>query len=335
MSLLFVDQFCPKAYDYTDLEEGSMGGTEATMLRVAEGLARSYGVSVLQHNREEEKYQKDVYFITMNSPMVPPDTIVLMRTAAHAPIYKSLYPEAKVYVWMHDLCGEVYKEELTELETVDGIIYVSNFHKTQFEQTLKGFKYDIKLPQGHVIYNIVDRYEANNEPFEHNPNQLIFASSPHKGLKEVLHKFKKLRGTAEGKNLQLGLLNPGYIDMEEIEEKDGVKVFGVKSHKELNTILRSSALLFYPQTVFPETFGLVLAEANAVYTQVVAHNFGAAREVLTDSSQAFDCTNDKKVIEKTLETLNRRDIQRLGPKKEFMVEEVLKSWEALLGQNIG
>lgn len=310
-----------------------MGGTEATMLRVAKGLARSHGVCVLQHNREEEKYQDDVYFINLNSIMAPPTVIVLMRTALHAPIYKSLYPEAKVYVWMHDLCGDVYKEELTELETVDGIIYVSNFHKTQFEQALKGLKFNIKLPPGHVIYNIVERYPEKLEPVTQNPNQLIFASSPHKGIQEVIKKFKKLRNTEEGKNLELGLLNPGYIEMEEVEEKDGVRVFGVKSHRELNTILKESSLLFYPQTVFPETFGLILAEANAVYLPVVAHAFGAAREVLTDPTQAFDCSNDKKVIEKALETLSRRDIQRLGPKKEFFEEEVLKSWEALLGQD--
>lgn len=332
MNILFVDVFCPKPYDYNDLENNSMGGTEATMLRVAQKLALIHTVHVLQHNREEEKFDENVYFITLDSMFVKPDVIVLMRTAQHAFVYGTLFPDAKILVWMHDLCSEPYKEELDQLEVVHGIIYVSEFHKRQFEQMLKSYRLCIKLPKGHIIYNIVDRHEKEYVTGEHIRNRLLFASSPHKGLEQVMDKFKKLRQTSEGKDLELGILNPGYIELENIEERDGIKVYGTKSHKEFVDVLAKSALLFYPQTMFPETFGLVMAEANATYTFVVAHNFGAAREVLTDPKQAFDCSDDIRVIDKTLETLNRRDIQILGPKKEFMAVNVIEKWKELLNE---
>jgi glycosyltransferase involved in cell wall biosynthesis len=330
MNILFTDQFTPKPYDYTDLEHGSMGGTEATLLRVAKGLAREHGVRILQHNREEEKEESGVHFVTVETMMPSPDIIVMMRSAQHAPIYRAIYPNARHYAWMHDLCAESYKDELEQLQILDGIIYVSEFHKRQFEQALKGFDINVKLPPGHVIYNIVDR-ETSKDPGQVNHDRLLFASSPHKGLTQVLELFKKVR--KQRPELELGVLNPGYIELQKIEEKDGVRVYGVKTHREFMSILSLSKMLFYPQTVFPETFGLVLAEANAVYTSVVAHNFGAAREVLTDPSQAFDCSDANRVVMKTIETLERRDIQRLGPKKEFFESEVLEQWRKLLGQH--
>jgi glycosyltransferase involved in cell wall biosynthesis len=42
----------------------------------------------------------------------------------------------------------------------------------------------------------------------------------------------------------------------------------------------SALCVFMPNFVLPETFGLVFAEANAVGTPVLAHDCGAAREVL-------------------------------------------------------
>ena len=47
---------------------------------------------------------------------------------------------------------------------------------------------------------------------------------------------------------------------------------------------RSALCVFMPNFLMPETFGLVFAEANAVGTPVLAHDCGAAREVLHQSN---------------------------------------------------
>ncbi len=52
--------------------------------------------------------------------------------------------------------------------------------------------------------------------------------------------------------------------------------------------IRESLCVFYPQTQRCETFGLVYAESNAVGTPVLAHDFGAAREVLSSPDQLIN-----------------------------------------------
>lgn len=324
MRILIVDSVTPKPYDFSTLALEGLGGTEATVLRVARGLGAKHSVMLLQHNREQEGPQFHVDFITMDSKIAKPDVIIHLRTAAHVPVYKGIFPEARQLVWMHDLAVEGYKQELQELLDAE-LVCVSNFHAVQFENTIKGFDYKAK-PKIHTIYNIVETYgDKLNESF--NPKRLLFASSPHKGLSEVIDKFKMLRSKTE-QDLELGILNPGYIELEQIEEKDGIKVYGTKTHRELHKLLVNSALLFYPQTVFPETFGLVLAESHALSVPVICHDFGAAKEVLTDKSQAVDCTNNKKIVTQFQELMNKGSTT--GPREEFSEASVIKAWEALL-----
>lgn len=49
--------------------------------------------------------------------------------------------------------------------------------------------------------------------------------------------------------------------------------------------MQESLCTFYPNCVYPETFGLVLAESNAVETPVLTHCIGAAPEVFGDPRQ--------------------------------------------------
>jgi hypothetical protein len=52
--ILFVDVTCPRPYDGNTLETEPQGGSESTLTRVAEALARQGDVvRVAQHNRDE------------------------------------------------------------------------------------------------------------------------------------------------------------------------------------------------------------------------------------------------------------------------------------------
>jgi glycosyltransferase involved in cell wall biosynthesis len=61
---------------------------------------------------------------------------------------------------------------------------------------------------------------------------------------------------------------------------------------------------FCPNFEYPETFGLVLAESNAVGTPVIAHRIGAAAEVIGDPRQLLDTPK--------LATLAYRACRRVG-----------------------
>ena len=70
---------------------------------------------------------------------------------------------------------------------------------------------------------------------------------------------------------------------------DGAVAVGTLRHADLIARMRRALCLFYPQSTFAETFGLVMAEANAVETPVLVQaGLGANDEVVPDSAQRID-----------------------------------------------
>lgn len=55
MKIVFIDPKCPKPYDSEVLAARGLGGTEATVVRIARGLSARHTVWVLQHNRTERR----------------------------------------------------------------------------------------------------------------------------------------------------------------------------------------------------------------------------------------------------------------------------------------
>lgn len=86
MRVLFIDPCCPKPYDPQVLATESLGGTEATVIRVAEGLAsKDHVVVVKQHNRTDE-YQGagNVYYRAFGEPLAETPTHVIVLRAPQA-----------------------------------------------------------------------------------------------------------------------------------------------------------------------------------------------------------------------------------------------------------
>lgn len=60
--------------------------------------------------------------------------------------------------------------------------------------------------------------------------------------------------------------------------------------------MRSALCLFYPQTSFAESFGLVIAEANAVGTPALLHaGLGANEEFASSTEQCVDGSDPEAV----------------------------------------
>ena len=91
--------------------------------------------------------------------------------------------------------------------------------------------------------------------------------------------------------------------------------------------LATSSVLLYPQRVWPETFGLVLAEAAAVGTPTLAYDFGAAREVMPLENPPYRC----KTTEEWLTALDNVLKLKLTPYNKYTIEKIAKQWETYLG----
>ncbi len=112
--------------------------------------------------------------------------------------------------------------------------------------------------------------------------QLVFFSSPNKGLAFALDAFGALRRALPDLRLVVG--NPGY-KADALAALPGVEFLGPQPQSVIHAQVRRSLCTFHPNFRIPETFGLIYAESHALGTPVLTHDFGAAREIVADPRQ--------------------------------------------------
>src|SRR6184192_3286942 len=89
-SVLFYDPLCRQPYDTRTLHACALGGTEATLTRVADAL----DAFVIQHNRAEDwgRYRRPQRISRITHVIVNRDSRALPLVARH-------YPGARTYLW--------------------------------------------------------------------------------------------------------------------------------------------------------------------------------------------------------------------------------------------
>lgn len=327
--IIFYDPVCPKPYSPPDLVEDVLGGTEATVIRVAEALAAEHNVCVMQHNRTQytpykAEYRVDPFTQSYGMNVPTPDHVVVLRDPVALLDKRKQYPNATLHLWLHDLPDAAFVAAAHIIpETRAKVICVSDFHKSVVMSAMR--QGGVSSASVSYIYNPVD-LGGVTDVTGYDENKLIFFSSPHKGLKRALELFAMVHRVDP--RMRLVVANPGYLALPPIDQ-DGVTVIGPRPHKEVLEEVASSLCVFYPNAVFPETFGLVFAEANALGTPVLTHSIGSAREVLYHPSELIDTNNYKAVVDRVLawKSGNRPKVKG---KVEFTLPEVIKKWNRIL-----
>ena len=130
------------------------------------------------------------------------------------------------------------------------------------------------------------------------PDKLAFFSSPHKGLEWTVRVFDAPRRA--NPRFRLFVANPGYYQAHCLRGLSGVVDLGCLAHREALRHVREALAVLLLNHTYPETFGLVLAEANAVGVPVLTHSLGAAPEVLDDPAQFVDARDVGSVVTKLM-----------------------------------
>lgn len=339
MKLVFIDPKCPTPYDGQVLLNRGLGGTEATVVRIAQALSRHHEVTVIQHNR------KEAFAENASLEYLPSDRVLkAVKDADHVVFIQKAQnisqiagnTKARLWLWLHNyLKDEVPFFWQDHLRYRLGIICVSQTHA---QHTLRHMR---SLPmywaslswlgRGGVCYlhNPIDDSLQPDPSIERDPFKLVFFSSPYKGIEHVLAMFRA--AYERDSRLKLYVADPGYIRNFDAATLDapGIIKLGSLPQREVLRHVRESMCVFYPQRKRPETFGLVYAEANAVGTPVLAHDFGAAREVLCDSNPPIDASRPEQVLRTLAEWINSGAPQTTR-RAEFSLTEVARQWEQFL-----
>lgn len=341
-NILLLDPDCPSEYNHRSLEQKPMGGTEATIIRVTGELAaRGHRVVLAQGAREQAAAganrleYKPFSLQGLRYLMKEPHAVILLNTPKLLKKARRAFPEARLYLWMHCFPGKRRRKMINKYAVAANaqIITVSGTLRQHVYNSLKRYPdygrhshTNGRLAPVQTIYNPVgEALQPNGKKVD--PAKLVFFSSPHKGLDQVLAAFAAVQ--KEFPQLRLCLANPGYWPMPKNLPHNAVEDLGSLLHADVIEHVREAFCVFYPQSRFKETFGLVFAEANAVGTPVITHDLGAAREVLTNKDQLVDVTDTKEVVER-LRSWIEKGRPEVKLSEHFRLSQVVNSWEALL-----
>jgi glycosyltransferase involved in cell wall biosynthesis len=282
MQIVIFDPVTPAPYSLSRAQAKPLGGTEATVVRIAEAM----DAIVVQHNRidNEGRYR--------NPAACPePTHLVVLREAQAALEIAKRYPDARKILWLHDLAatsmdrGKKLLKYAPQLAAQGfTLVCVSDFHAQQVRENFLSLPSE-QRPRVTRVYNPVDVSAASEQTLPFDPNKLVFFSSPHKGLEYATIIFSQLR--SKNPDLRLYIANPGYL-ADAAKAQPGVINLGIVPHHIILEHVKSALCTFYPNYVYPETFGLALAESNALGTPVLTHGIGAAVEVLNGDRQIID-----------------------------------------------
>jgi len=317
--ILFYDCASPFSYDSQTLNTRAIGGTEATVIRVAEALSTIHDITVAQAYRSEKDKNHGhltmVRYVPLEYPVLHDyDVLICVR---------KIDERCKNFKGQTFVLCQNFDEDILEigsfLKNTNGtLISVSNHLMRLNKELIPGIKHT-------CIYNpIDDDLIKDNTP--RNKNKLVFFSSPHKGFFDTLYAFGLMRTIIP--ELTLYYSNPGYIHWPH-QTPDNAINLGQLPFTEIIKHVREAFCVFYINRIFPETFGLIYAEANAVGTPVLAHDFGAAREILHPNNPVIDCNNLLQVRDTFLQWyFERSPIVEVVEK--FKISNVMKHWIDLI-----
>lgn len=332
-SILFVDSTYPSEYDFTSLSTQGLGGTESSLLHTAKILQNNgLSVSILQHCRQRETVQQGVRLLTLETVFENQfEHVVILRKFPRLQEYQKHFPKAKFYLWLHTYKAREYALKRCLPTRPFTVICNSKTHAKQLQKMLnqgllgRFISLFRKPTPVTYCYNPVPDYGKTINKPKKKINQLIFISAPNKGLNQVLTQFQKL--SQNQPDLTLLIANPEYRKTDQTAQHN-VHYIGSLPKPELLQKIAESLCIFYPQDSFAETFGFVYAEANAVGTPVLAHDIGAAKEILHPQNPLINVQNFQQIQQ----TINhwQQSPPHITHRQQFDESNVFKQWQKTL-----
>lgn len=327
MNILIFDGVCPKSYDLNTFKVEALGGTEATVLRVAERFSLLHNVTVCQHNRRSDlDYSPSLRFTRMESYTDKPDVVICLREPGYIKDLREHFPDAKMYLWAHDLPSAKFAEYALSLHNTNTtVVAVSNWHREVIEDAFTQAGHP-RVALVKYIYNPIDD-TLGPITRSYDPFKLCFISSPHKGLERTVDAVRVLR--MRDARYQLHIANPGYFNDANIEWPGFIN-HGQLTHPELMRMVSDAVGVLHCNNVFPETFGIVHAEANALGVPFLTDFNNGASQELTDHPQELIDVNNTEAICARIQAWSegRRPIVRANPM--FRLSRVVDEWYSLI-----
>jgi len=350
--VVFYDDLALAPYSAATLDVASngIGGAEASVARVAIKLSEAHQVTVAQRRRHHSEGSDLLRWIPLaeaRDELARAHAIVVVRKPRHMITARRFNKDAPVFLWYHDwnmpvrsvtplklrLQSQLRADAHVALHNLTGVtgVGVSRVHAQNIREhlsearTVRSLAANVRVD---FVYNpIPDELVSSDGSYD--PTKLVFVSAPWKGLDMVLEAFQEVRRAMP--DMRLYVACPAYAAGDAAPTgrvAENVTFLGNLSRAGVMEELRSALCIFYPANRVPETFGCVFAESHAVGTPVLAHPFGAARELL-GHDELVDACNVTEVV-KRVRSWREGARPVVSGNDKMRLSSVAGAWERLL-----
>jgi len=208
-------------------------------------------------------------------------------------------------LWMHHFVNQKEAQNLASKDFVDKLDWIVFNSNWNFEK----HQYQFKIPESKsiVIRNAIEKINSDDKPKD--KINLIYHTTPWRGLKHLLNIFKNLNL----ENVELNVcsstiiygkkfdkaIGKGYESLfDECKNTKNVNYLGFQENKEIINLLKKMHIFAHP-SIWPETSCVAAIEAMAAGCEVVTTNLGALYETCSPFATFVNFDRDFNNLEKT------------------------------------
>ncbi|UQZ90079.1 hypothetical protein C4J81_13050 [Deltaproteobacteria bacterium Smac51] len=277
------------------LERGALGGSETAFIQITRALARrGHQVSAFNSSTKAGIYEGVAYYPFADSlPILAREHFDIFVVSRYCAFFNLPFMSDLKVLWNHDTLDNP-KELRSVHDEIDLFLVLSNFHKDNFLVRMPQIDDRLVVTRNGLDFDLMDRSAAP----EKDPNKVIYASRPERGLKTLLediwprlHRaFPDLRLHVCGYNIKLDGIP---AELEELyrhinvllESTPGLVILGGLSKGEYYRHLSESSMMLYP-SVFPEVSCLAALESQALGVPVLTSDaFALSESVLAPQTK--------------------------------------------------
>jgi len=213
---------------------------------------------------------------------------------------RSLSEDKPNILWMHDTWDDPECEHLKDPELrkrFKKIVFVSNHQQQTFNHGL-----GVPYAEGLVIQNAIVPIEEHDKPNDGVFN-LIYHTTPHRGLELLVPVFEHMCSIKNNIKMHLDVYSSfeiyGWAErdkqykgiFEKCKDHPNITYHGYQPNDVIREALKKAHIYAYPN-IWPETSGISIIEAMSAGCSVVAPNFAAIPETLSNFGIMYNWHED-------------------------------------------
>ena len=276
---VFFDTVSPLPYDSRSFGERAVQGTEASVIRIADAV----GAWVMQHNRSSAWER---YLPLQALPGI--EHVVVIRDSRALAQARDLFPDARLHLWLHDKMRPATKRG--RRLRADAALLRQARCPSSASRTRIGAMCSTPCTgpasQACRCARATTRSIRPCNPTARRSMSASWCSSLLRTRDWRSRWMPSARCAGQCRTCAWWSAIPATRPTP-CASLAGVQFLGPQPQPAMHAQVRRSLCAFQPNFRIPETFGLVYAEAHALGTPVLTHDFGAAAEVVGDPRQVL------------------------------------------------